>query len=181
MLNHIELLDTIIFATRKHKKQTRKGKSNTPYIVHPIEVAKVLIEIGKVENPNIIKAAILHDTIEDTDTRPEEIAKAFGEEIKNIVLEVTDDKYLSKQERKDLQVKKMSQKSPEAQTLKIADKICNLRDIINDPPKNWEIPRILEYVNWAEKVVKEAKNINPNLEKYFQEKVQEARQKYINY
>lgn len=178
MLNYTELLDVIIFATQKHKKQQRKGSSNTPYIVHPMQVAKILLEIGKIEDINIIKAAILHDTIEDTDTNPEEITELFGETVKNIVLEVTDDKSLPKQERKELQVEKMSQKSMEAQTLKIADKICNLTDLINDPPKNWKISRILEYVDWAEKVVNKAQNINPNLESYFAQKVKEAREMY---
>ena len=74
--------DAIIFATLKHQNQKRKG-TEIPYIVHPMEVMQILTENGC--SKNVIVAGILHDTLEDTDTRPEEIEKRFGKAIRAIV------------------------------------------------------------------------------------------------
>jgi len=144
-----ELLKAISFAADKHRFQRRKDTEKTPYINHPVNVALTLSEIGGVDELTLLVAAVLHDTIEDTDTAPEEIARLFGKDVLAIVLEVTDDKTLPKEERKKLQVLHAPHKSDPAKKLKLADKICNISDIISHPPGNWDTARKLDYLKWA--------------------------------
>jgi len=146
------LLKAIDFAAQKHSKQRRKNQEASPYINHPIEVAAYLSDIGEIDDEDVIVAALLHDTIEDTETSEMEIVSLFGNRVANLVLECTDDKSLEKQERKRLQIVNAPKKSPEAKLIKIADKICNLRSVISDPPKGWSTLRQLDYFKWAEKV-----------------------------
>src|SRR4051812_37053718 len=98
------ILSAVKFSAEKHRNQRRKGEDESPYINHPIEVAETLWSIGKVRAVSIIAAALLHDTIEDTDTEPEEIRERFGDEVLSLIQEVTDDKSLPKAVRKQLQV-----------------------------------------------------------------------------
>ena len=97
----------------------------TPYINHPIRVATLLARAG-IEDIDILGAAILHDTVEDTDTTPDDLRRKFGETITNIVLEVTDDKSLSKAERRLLQIQHAPQLSDAAALVKLADKVDNI-------------------------------------------------------
>lgn len=100
------LIDAIDFAAKKHKNQRRKDAHDTPYINHPIAVAKRLVDAGHDRVPEdvaMLQAAILHDTIEDTDTTAEEISRVFGVEVSELVLACTDNKELSWQARKDAQ------------------------------------------------------------------------------
>ena len=154
------------FAARKHKDQRRKNKSETPYINHPIGVAHILTSEAKVTDPIVIQAALLHDTVEDTDTTIEEIGDVFGEKIKQIVAEVTDDKSLPKQTRKQIQIDTAHKKSPEAKLVKLADKLYNLRDLDSpgDVPDGWEEKRVNEYFTWAFNVVKGLRGSNARLE-----------------
>ena len=76
-----------------------------------------------------VHAALLHVTLEDTDTTPEELKREVGAHIRDIVREVTDDKTLPKAERKRQQVLHAAHASREAKLVKLADKICNLRDM----------------------------------------------------
>ena len=132
----------------------KKGPAgHSPYINHPIEVALHLSAVGQVEDEDILIAALFHDTIEDTDTSREEITGEFGERVAFLVTECTDDKSLPKSERKRLQIENAPKKSPEAKMIKIADKTCNLRSILSDPPNDWPLNRQIEYFEWAEKVV----------------------------
>jgi guanosine-3',5'-bis(diphosphate) 3'-pyrophosphohydrolase len=80
---------------------------------------------------NLVQAALLHDTIEDTETTREELIDHFGSDVANLVVEMTDDKSLPKQERKRLQIENAPKKSERAQTIKLADKISNLRSIVS--------------------------------------------------
>lgn len=132
-----KLLEAISFAAQKHRYQRRKGADAEPYINHPLEVAKLLANIGGVLDKNILIAAVLHDTIEDTDTTADEIAKHFGEDVSQLVMEVTDDTSLNKQERKQKQVEHATHLSPAAKQIKLADKISNIRDILEKPPTDW--------------------------------------------
>ena len=144
------LLRALGFAANKHRDQRRKGAEGSPYINHLIAVAAVLaIEAGVVGEVLLI-AAILHDTIEDTDTRFEELENFFGGTAACLVREVTDDKSLRKAERKQLQIEHASRLSPAAKQLKIADKISNIRDITDYPPADWPLTRRREYLTWAE-------------------------------
>lgn len=82
-------------------------------------------------------AAILHDTVEDTDTTFDEIEEHFGKTIRDIVAEVTDDKSKPKQERKRLQILHAKGSSHEAKLVKLADKLYNLRDLERTTPDGW--------------------------------------------
>jgi guanosine-3',5'-bis(diphosphate) 3'-pyrophosphohydrolase len=93
----------------------------------------------------------------------------FGDEVAAVVAEVTDDKSLPKEERKRLQVTKASGKSDRAKLVKLADKICNLRDIYATPPKSWSVTRRREYHQWSRAVVDGLRGVHPALEKIFDE------------
>lgn len=169
------LLSALAFAADKHRFQKRKDTAGTPYINHPIQVALTLVNTGEEINKDLLVAAILHDTIEDTQTSPEEISEKFGDVVLGLVLEVTDDKTLSKEERKKLQVLNASKKSELARKLKLADKICNVTDIIHHPPGNWTLDRKLQYLLWAEQILMEVKGTSPKLENKLQDLITEGR------
>jgi len=147
------ILQAASFAATKHTGQRRKNAAADPYINHPIEVAEHLSSVGGVTDEDMLIAALLHDTVEDTDTTREEIAGLFGENVASLVMECTDDKSLPKEERKRLQIVNAPHKSPGAKQIKIADKTCNLRTLAEDPPADWPLQRRREYFEWAEKVV----------------------------
>jgi len=157
------ILKAAQFAAHKHRYQKRKDKNKTPYINHPLEVARVLNEEGSVADPEILVAALLHDTIEDTVTTYDELRGQFGARIADIVVEVTDTKFLAKQTRKQLQSVKAGHASAAAQQVKIADKICNLRDILANPPVKWTLERKQKYFEDAKLVVDEVRDANPAL------------------
>jgi guanosine-3',5'-bis(diphosphate) 3'-pyrophosphohydrolase len=149
----ILLLRAAAFAAEKHANQRRKDRARTPYINHPLAVARVLAEEGGVKDPEILAAALLHDTLEDTDTTLRELERAFGKRVASLVVEVTDDKTLPKQVRKQLQIDHAPHKSRAAALIKVADKICNLRDLRSSPPKAWSRERRQRYGEWATAVV----------------------------
>jgi len=155
------------FAAHKHKNQRRKDAKATPYINHPIGLAEVLHTDGGVRDPVVIAAALLHDTIEDTETSYEELRGAFGEEVADCVVEVTDTKFLGKEARKRLQVAKAGRATERARLVKLADKICNLRDILASPPTGWSLTRRQKYFDWAKEVVEQVRGVNPRLERMF--------------
>lgn len=158
------ILKALRFSAEKHTDQRRKDAKSSPYINHPIQVAETLWTIGEIRDVTLLLASILHDTIEDTETLPDEIKAEFGEDVLALVLEVTDDKSLSKEVRKQLQVETAPHKSRNAKLLKLADKICNLRDIITSPPSDWSLERKQEYLLWSEKVVAGLRGVNEKLE-----------------
>ena len=84
------ILKAASFAASKHKNGKRKDAEETPYINHPLEVARILIEEGGVSEATVLAAAILHDTVEDTRTTPEEIESLFGPVVRDLVMEVTE-------------------------------------------------------------------------------------------
>lgn len=133
-MNPTKLLQAISFAADKHRNQRRKDQDASPYINHPIAVATVLASEGNVDDELVLLGAILHDTVEDTETTFEELEVLFGAEAMNVVREVTDDKSLPKATRKELQIEHAAHASDQAKQVKIADKICNIRDIIKSPP-----------------------------------------------
>lgn len=167
MDNEKRLLDAAAFAARKHAGQKRKGKDGEPYINHPLEVANLLISVGAVDDIDVLTAALLHDTVEDTTTTRSELESRFGTTVANIVMEVTDDKSLPKAERKRLQVEHPPHLSPGAKLVKLADKISNITDILERPPSDWDDQRRHEYVVWGISVVAGLRGINPALEKHF--------------
>ena len=161
------LLQAIAYAADKHRDQRRKDANASPYINHPIALANVLANEGGIDDEAVLVAAILHDTIEDTETTADELRRLFGKRITDIVLEVTDDKSLPKAERKRLQIVHAGEISQRAKLVKLADKICNLRDILASPPANWSQSRKQEYFDWAARVVAGLRGHNAALEAIF--------------
>ena len=154
-------------AAQKHTDQRRKGANDEPYINHPAEVGHLLAVNGA--DAVTIAAGYLHDTVEDTETSHEEILREFGENISDIIKEVTDDKSLPKAERKRLQLEHAKHASPAAKQVKIADKTSNLRSLFRAPPKDWDDKRKLEYINWSKAVVDNCRGVNAKLEACFDE------------
>ena len=154
------------FADEKHVGQFRKN-GTTPYILHPRAVVSILCDAGITE-PVILAAALLHDTIEDTDVTYDELASLFGQPVADIVLEVTDDKSLSKTKRKQEQIRHAPHYSVAAALVKIADKIANLRDIIDEPAPDWDASRKLAYYDHARAVVVAMGSRHSTLEKVFE-------------
>lgn len=165
------IIKAMDFAARKHRDQRRKDHAASPYINHPIALAQILVNEAGINDENVIAAAILHDTIEDTDTTPEEIEIHFGAKIRSIVEEVTDNMALPRLERKSLQIEHASRLSPEAALVKIADKIANLRDVQQAPPLNWSPDRKNDYRLWAQKVIANINDPHPALLAIFEETV----------
>ena len=178
-MNHVnKLIEASNYAARQHIGQRRKGARGEPYINHPLEVANLLANIGGITDSDVLIAAILHDTVEDTETTAEELRELFGERITALVLEVTDDKSLPKDERKRLQVEHAPHLSPGAKAIKLADKISNITDVTGHPPADWTQERRLEYIDWAERVVIGLRGVNPELERHFDEAAVRARVKF---
>jgi guanosine-3',5'-bis(diphosphate) 3'-pyrophosphohydrolase len=163
------ILQALEFAAIKHKDQRRKDAGASPYINHPIGLARILCVEGGITDTKVICAALLHDTIEDTETTAEELQAHFGKRITKIVLEVSDDKNLPKEERKRLQVAHAAHASKRAKLVKLADKIANLRDILHGPPAHWSIKRKQEYFDWAKSVVDQTRDASNKLGKVFDE------------
>lgn len=161
------ILRAAAFAARKHRDQRRKDAEASPYINHPLELARVLAEVGGVTDAATLCAALLHDTIEDTATTQDELAQAFGPEVAALVSEVTDDKSLPKADRKRLQVEHAATISPKAKRIKLADKICNLTDVANSPPADWSQERRREYFDWAKAVTDQMRGRWPALDALF--------------
>ena len=157
----------VAFAADKHRNQRRKDAEASPYINHPIALANVLANEGGVSDVTVLCAAVLHDTIEDTETTPEELQAIFGHKVAAVVMEVTDDKSLEKSLRKQRQVEHAPHISTEAKLVKLADKISNLRDIIASPPADWSAERKQAYFEWAAKVVAGVRGVHLGLESVF--------------
>jgi guanosine-3',5'-bis(diphosphate) 3'-pyrophosphohydrolase len=172
-----QLLRAIHFASQKHRDQRRKDRTASPYINHPVQVAEVLWRVGGVRDEVALVAAILHDTVEDTATTPEELEREFGAQVLGVVMEVTDDKRLPKDRRKQLQIEHAPHMSPQAKAVKLGDKICNLYDMIHSPPVLWPHGRVQEYVLWTERVVAGLRGTNAALEARYDELLAEAKSK----
>ena len=169
------ILKALRFAAEKHNDQRRRDSKSSPYINHPIQVAETLWRVGGVRDEALLVAAILHDTIEDTDATPEEIQREFGKDVLELVLEVTDDKSLPKEVRKQLQIVNSPKKSLRAKMLKLADKICNVYDMTHFPPSTWSLLRKQEYLLWSEKVVQGVRGSNKDLEARYDEVLEEGK------
>jgi guanosine-3',5'-bis(diphosphate) 3'-pyrophosphohydrolase len=163
------LVDAVAFAAYKHRRQRRKDAEASPYINHPIALARVLSVEGGVSDTNLLAAAVLHDTLEDTETTFEELKERFGAAVAAVVLEVTDDKSLPKKERKRLQIQHASRISRRAKLVKLADKICNVRDVAASPPRAWPLRRRRQYFDWARAVVRRMRGTHRRLERLFDE------------
>jgi guanosine-3',5'-bis(diphosphate) 3'-pyrophosphohydrolase len=178
MNNQVSDLSLIIaalsFASEKHRDQRRKDQEGTPYINHPIEVARLLHEVGGITDGATLAAALLHDTVEDTDTTRDCLYDLFGEEVAALVMECSDDKTLAKEERKQKQIEHAPQISAKAKLIKLADKISNVRDMGHSPPPDWSLERRVAYVEWGKKVVLGLRGSNQSLEMLYDHTAAEA-------
>jgi guanosine-3',5'-bis(diphosphate) 3'-pyrophosphohydrolase len=169
------LARALAFAAAKHRHQRRKDRDRSPYINHPIALLRALVHEAQITDPQVLAAALLHDTIEDTDTTAAELVAHFGPDIAALVQEVTDDKRLPQAERKQLQIDHAPTLSDRAKLVKLADKICNLRDVDQSPPERWSIARRQAYFDWAEQVVTALGPMPPTLMEPFHAILQTGR------
>ena len=116
-------------AARWHVHQRRKGSAQEPYINHLLEVASFIAEATHGKDPDLVIAALLHDAIEDQEVPYELITRELGKRVADVVKQVTDDKTLPKEVRKEKQIKMASKKSIDAKIIKLADKTSNMRAI----------------------------------------------------
>jgi guanosine-3',5'-bis(diphosphate) 3'-pyrophosphohydrolase len=162
-------------AARRHSGMPRKGRGNEPYINHLAEVANLLSVATEGADAELVAAGWLHDTIEDTETTHRELADKFGERVAALVVEVTDDMTLPKDERRRRQVAAAPRKSPGAKLIKIADKISNSRARMVPQPNQDEHDDLIDYVAWAEQVVDGCRGVNAVLDRTFDETIDLAR------
>jgi GTP diphosphokinase / guanosine-3',5'-bis(diphosphate) 3'-diphosphatase len=163
------ILKAASFAALKHRDQRRKDEQASPYINHPLALACILASEGGVKDAVTLCAALLHDTLEDTETTASELTQAFGEAVASVVLEVTDGKTLPKAERKQQQIEHAAHISDRAKRVKLADKISNLRDVVASPPSDWSLERRREYFDWAKRVIDRLRGVDARLEAVFDE------------
>lgn len=163
------LLKALTFAAHKHKDQRRRDVDASPYINHPISLADILCNEAKITDIETICGALLHDTVEDTETTAEELENVFGKAICGIVMEVTDDGTLTKAARKQAQIDHAAHISDKAKLVKLADKISNLRDVLNNAPADWSLERRQAYFDWALKVIDQIRGAHAGLEAIFDE------------
>ncbi len=182
-----KLIKAYELAARQHKDQRRKDTDASPYINHPIGLPAILWEIGGVRDADVLIAAVLHDTLEDTVDQGSdadralqaEIVKEFGKEVLELVLAVTDDKSVEKQKRKLLQIQKAPTLSSKAKLIKLADKISNVTDVSNNPPSGWDLDRRIKYLSWAKAVVDAAQSDSIGLNARFQSVYTEGMEKLL--
>lgn len=167
------ILDAVSYAAECHQFQTRKNAKKTPYIAHPIVVAETIVTVGKVYDADIIIAALLHDTIEDTQATFQDIRSRFGDKVEGYVREVTDDKSLSAAKRKKLQIIHAPDKSKGAAIIKMSDKLYNLNNLLHDAPIEWTRERIDQYFQWAQSVVDNLPEANKPLKAEVHKVIQE--------
>jgi len=169
-----KILQAVDFAADKHRDQRRKGESAEPYINHPLEVTRLLAEATGGRDPLLLMGGILHDTVEDTDTTLEEIERTFGRQVRELVAEVTDDTSLPSDERKRRQIAELPRRSERARMIRMADKISNMRSILDAPPKGWDRDRKLRYFTFTRAVAEKCRGVNEDLDRRFAETYQRA-------
>ncbi|MCX7030242.1 MAG: HD domain-containing protein [Spirochaetes bacterium] len=169
------LLRALEFAADRHRNQRRKDKVASPYINHLIMVADLLANNGGIDDPIVLAAAVLHDVVEDVGITFDDLEARFGREVRGIVAEVTDDKTLPKSLRKQRQVEHAPHLSVRAKLVKLADKIANVRDVIERPPVLWPRERREGYLSWSATVVAGCRGTNEALERLFDEEVARGR------
>lgn len=171
-----KVMDAAVYAALKHQYQRRAGYDRLPYMNHLLKVTEALIRIGEERDEALLLAAVLHDVLEDTDATHEELARRFGREAADIVLELTDDMALPYMERKWLQVEKARQLSVKARKIRIVDKSTNIRDILSYP-LDWPLEKKQNYLDNSIQVVARIRGGNPRLDAWFDETVDWAKQR----
>ncbi|KWV44769.1 phosphohydrolase [Bradyrhizobium macuxiense] len=176
MLPAIRLIsEAAEFAARRHSGMARKGRSGEPYINHLAEVANLLAAVTDGADAELVAAGWLHDTIEDTATTRDELARAFSARVASLVVECTDDMSLPKPVRRQKQIDDAPHKSQAAKLIKTADKISNIGARIVLHPSKHERDDLADYAGWAEKVVAGCRGVNPRLDRIFDDTIARAK------
>jgi guanosine-3',5'-bis(diphosphate) 3'-pyrophosphohydrolase len=131
---HRLLLEAVSFSARAHQGQLRKDQ-RTPYASHVFRVCLIVRQVFGVDDASVLTAAVLHDTIEDTTTDFDEIAKEFGPEIAGWVSALSKDKRLPEDRREKAYEDQLAQASWQVKICKLADIYDNLMDAIHMPPE----------------------------------------------
>src|SRR5215217_3884724 len=127
------LFDAVGFASRAHRHQVRKDRE-TPYVSHVFRVCLVVRHVFGFDDPRMLAAAILHDTIEDTATDCDDLIERFGPEVAGWVAALTKDMRLPHDEREDAYRKGLAEADWQVKALKLADIYDNLGDCRHFPP-----------------------------------------------
>jgi GTP diphosphokinase / guanosine-3',5'-bis(diphosphate) 3'-diphosphatase len=139
----------VAFACEQHRGQKRtEADGEVDYVVHPIRVAEHVRRMGKVDDVEILCAAVLHDTIEDSGTRYDELAEGFGDRVASIVAELTNDSRLPKEARHEEMIRRAATLSREAKLIKLADRYDNVCSVASSDSRKRrrlieETPRLL--------------------------------------
>lgn len=175
-MDHNMLIKALTFAQSKHKGQNQKGIENAPIINHVIEVTGIIRMHCKSPDLNLFSAALLHDTLEKSDTSHDDLKNIFSPSIADLVLEVSDDPKLSETERKNKQIETASKLSIDAASIRIADKIQNIQFLSSTEKLDWSQEKKFEYFEWAEAVVRNCTE-NDSLKALFKDEHRWARLK----
>jgi len=170
------MLSAVEFAAEKHQHQTRKNPEQTPYIIHPLGVAHIALELGGITDSNALIAALLHDTLEDTDATPAEIGEKFGTQVLALVQDLTNTPGLEGDDAKEDQIKHAPFMHKYAKVVKLADRyynICDLKDVI------WGKSRKTNYVLWGAKLAQVLRGTNSALEQAIDKEVTTHFQSYF--
>ena len=163
-----DITSALSCASIYHADQRRKGERKEPYINHIIEVLELLSLLEYKEYfRDLLIAGILHDILEDTKMTKMSIRHLFGKNVLSIVEEVTDDKNLSRTERKQHQIDSSKTKTDPAKLIKLADKISNIKSLIKSEPVGWEYSEKIEYIEWSKKVAEQCFGVDSVLDSMF--------------
>jgi guanosine-3',5'-bis(diphosphate) 3'-pyrophosphohydrolase len=165
-----KVFEALLFAARAHREQRRKG-SGDPYVNHLIEVAELLSRVAGVTDVDVLRAAVLHDVVEDTLVSPSDVERAFGARVRALVEAVTDDRYLPKDERRELQVEHMWSAEADVRMIKLADHCSNVAEL----PSDWSRQRQSDYLAWSERVARACSGTSPALDREYRDRVERAR------
>ena len=169
-MSFAEMLRALSFAAQAHREHRRKG-TGEPYVNHLIDVAEILARVAEVVDVAVLSAAVLHDVVEDTSVSAADLEREFGVRVRALVEALTDDKTLSKAERKRLQIEHMRHASDEARCIKLADHCSNIATL----PAEWPQERKLEYLDWSEQVARACAGAHPALEREHRVRLERAR------
>ena len=170
------IFKAVKFAADKHRHQRRRNEEESPYINHPIDVAETLWRGGGGRGAAALVAGLLHETVEEGGRKDPESEAEFGADVLSLVQEVSDDKSLPKEVRKQLQIENAPHKTYGAKLIKLGDKINNIRDLSQSPPATWSLERKQKYLDWTEQVIAGLRGTSADLEEHYDRLLLEARQ-----
>ncbi len=165
-----KLLRAVEFSAEKYKDQVREDIGKTPSIIHPLRAAEFLWNLGSIRNVNVLTAAILLEIPEKTETTIDEIEALFGTRVAYIVMEITNDPNLSKEENRSKQMAFVTMMSLDGQLILLAQLLSNVKDLYPMSP-SCSKENVDEYFTWSERLLSKLRGTQPNLEAALQEKI----------